>query len=444
MTGRSTRRSFIKKAAVLGAVPYFLPSKVWAQSPSEKLRIAFIGTGGISGSHINEMVRLGVDCPCYCDVDSNAWGNAAGHWPDAKAYHDYRIMLEEQADNIDGVMIGVPDHHHFPATMIAMELGIHCYTQKPLTHTVWEARRLAKMAADNPHLVTQMGNQGHASDAWRTLYNYIHAGVIGKVLETHTWTDRPIWPQAMNRPEGEDPIPDNLDWDLWIGSAPMRPFKAGAYHPFVWRGWFDFGTGALGDMGCHMMDGTIWTMDPGPPSLIEPILVEGLTDEAFPARSIVKWTFRGRGDKPGFVQYWHDGGLKPEKPERVHGDWNLPSNGTVWIGTEGVLLFESSGGPISTWPRGRMQEMGEVPEILAKCPNQDHYAEWLNAIRGTDTTKARFQYAGKLTETVLLGNIAIRAGEPIMYDGKHMRIRDNDVADAMLDLPYREGWEFGR
>lgn len=446
MSQKTTRRTFLKQMGVAaGVAPYILSSKVWGQNVNDKLRIAFVATGGIAGAHINEMVRLGVDCPCYCDVDTDRQGDAKKNWPGAKAYTDYRIMLEKHADEIDGVMIGTPDHHHYPATMVAMQLGLNCYTQKPLTHTPWESRRLVKMAAKDPKLATQMGNQGHASDAWRLLYNFIRAGGIGTVLEVHTWTDRATgwWPQAMNRAEGRDSVPDSLDWDLWLGPAPRRPFKAGAYHPFVWRGWKDFGTGALGDMGCHMMDGTVWTMDPDFPTLVEPIMVKDMTAEAFPAQAIVRWTFPKKHGMPGFQQYWYESGLKPPKPERVEGEWNLPSNGSVWIGTEAVLLYESSGGPISTWPKERLESFGEVPELLKKCPNQDHYAEWLNAIRGTDTTKGCFQYSGKLAEIVLLGSVAMQAGVPIEYDGEDMEIKDNPKAQALLTKEYRRGWRFG-
>lgn len=466
MSTRSTRRDFLKQVAVVaGATPLVLSRRARAQESKFKdLRIAFIATGGIAGAHIGEMVRLGVQCPCYCDVDENAWGNAANHWPDARAYVDYREMIEKEAPNIDGVMIGTPDHHHYPATILAMEAGLHSYTQKPLTHTPWEARRLVRAAADNPHLATQMGNQGHAADAWRHLYNFIHAGGIGTVKEVHTWTDRALgwWPQGMRRPAGSDPVPANLHWDEWLGAAPVRPFRNtwdhdGAeykdrgpryrqgqqiYHPFVWRGWKDFGTGALGDMGCHMMDGTYWVMDPGYPTTVEPILVEEITDEAFPLEAIIKWTFPPRHGRPGFVQYWYESGLKPEKPEGVEGEWQLPDNGSVWVGTEGILLFHGSGGPIETFPRELYEERGDIPELLPFCPNQDHYAEWLNAILGDDTTKSNFTYAGGLAEGVLLGSVAMQVGERFDYDGARMTTT-SAAANALLHKEYRDGWGFG-
>jgi predicted dehydrogenase len=452
----STRRTFLKQMALAaGATPLFLSARARAADNYSDLRIAFIATGGIAGAHIGEMTRLGITCPCYCDVDENAWGNARDKWPKATAYRDYRVMLEREAKNIDGVMIGTPDHHHYPATMIAMELGLHTYTQKPLTHTPWESRRLVRMARENPKLATQMGNQGHASDAWRQLYNFIHAGGIGTVREVHTWTDRALnwWPQGQTRLPGEDPIPANLSWDLWLGAAPARPYKnqypeglpwkGNVYQPFVWRGWRDFGTGALGDMGCHMMDGTAWTMDPGFPTSIEPLMVEGLTSEAYPTHAKVKWNFPARHGRPAFSQFWYESGLKPEKPEGVTGEWNLPSNGSVWIGSEGVLLYESSGGPISTFPSNLLKDAGEVPELLKKCPNQDHYAEWLNAIRGTDTTKSNFIYAGGLAEFVLLGNIAMIMGHKLEYDGENMRFPGCPEADQYLTKEYRPGWAFG-
>ncbi len=466
MSTRSTRRDFLKQVAVVaGATPLFLSRRAKAQENKfADLRIAFIATGGIAGAHIGEMVRLGVQCPCYCDIDENAWGNAANNWPNARAYVDYRELLEKEAKNIDGVMIGTPDHHHYPPSILAMEAGLHCYTQKPLTHTPWEARRLARAAADHPHLATQMGNQGHASDAWRHLYNFIHADGIGTVKEVHTWTDRALgwWPQGMVRPAGSDPVPGHLHWDEWLGPAPAHPYlgswpEDGAgykdrgprynkgqqiYHPFVWRGWKDYGTGALGDMGCHMMDGTYWVMDPGYPTSVEPIMVEEITKDAFPLEAIIKWTFPPRHGRPGFDQYWYESGLKPEKPAGVEGDWELPSNGSVWIGSKGVLLFHGSGGPIETFPKELYEDCGEIPQILPLCPNQDHYAEWLNAILGDDTAKSNFTYAGGLAEGVLLGSVAMQVGEKFEYDGARM-VTTSAAANELIHKEYRAGWGFG-
>src|SRR5690606_5252419 len=199
---------------------------------------------------------------------------------------DYREMFDKEKGNFDAVMIGVPDHHHYPATVLAMQHGVHCYTQKPLTQTVWEARQLTKLAAANPKIVTQMGNQGHAGEGWRLVYEWIHSGALGDVLEVHSWTNRPVWPQGIKRPEGEDPVPSELDWDVWIGPSPMRPYKNRTYHGFNWRGWWDFGAGALGDMACHTMDGMFWALDPGHAATVEPVAATPHNDDSFPSSTV--------------------------------------------------------------------------------------------------------------------------------------------------------------
>ena len=290
----SSRRDFLRSAVATGvtlaAGPYIVRGRTQnADQEQEKeattqpskykdVRIAFVGTGGIGGAHFDWAVKeLGVNCPCYCDVDTGHYGPFAEKFPQAKAYQDYREMFDKEQKNFDAVMIGTPDHHHFPATIIAMQLGKHVYTQKPLTHTPWEARQLIA-AAKKYKVATQMGNQGHSMEGWRMIYEWVQSGALGDIKETHTWTDRPIWPQGYDRPDSEDRVPRELDWDCWLGPAPERPFKAkwspggresSVYHPFAWRGWWDFGCGALGDMACHTMDAIFGTFAPGYPTAIE-------------------------------------------------------------------------------------------------------------------------------------------------------------------------------
>ena len=434
----TTRRDFLKRLAAAGAaVPAFLSARAAkAQDKHPDVRVALIGTGGMGGAHVGEMANLGVTVPCFCDVDTNNMGHAKELWPKAHTYQDYRKMLDKEAKNIDGVMIGIPDHHHFPATIMAMQLGLHVYTQKPLVHTVWEARTLWR-AAHRYKVVTQMGNQGHASENWRKLYEMINSGGIGDVKEVHTWSDRPIWPQGMNRPEGKDEVPPNLDWDIWLGPAPVRPFKNGAYHPFVWRGWFDFGTGALGDMACHMMDGMYWSMDPGQPTSIEPVEVTGMTKEAFPNSEIIKWEFPKKIHRPGFTQYWHDGGLKPPKPEGMAGD--LGSNGSIFIGTKGTIIVHDAGGSIETAPASLMDEIGNPPQMLPRSVG--HYLEWVLACKGEGRTWSNFEYSAALTETVILGVVAMKVGDRIEYDGEAMKITNIPDANEFLTKDYRTGWK---
>ncbi len=440
----SDRRTFLRQlSAAVGATPLFLGAVARAQGPNDKLNIAFVATGGMGGAHVNEMNRLGQNCVCFADVDTNAHGRVKELWPNATAYQDYRKVFDKEANNIDAVMIATPDHHHYPASVIALQSGLHCYTQKPLVHTPWEARQLTALAAANPKLVTQMGNQGHAGDAWRVLYEYVKAGLIGDVQEIHTWTNRPVWPQGLNRPDGEDPVPANLDWDVWLGPAPVRPFKEGVYHGFNWRGWRDFGCGALGDMACHTMDGMFWTMDPGYPSIMEPIVVNELTAECHPKSAVVKYTFPARNGRPGFLQYWYEGGLKPERPEDLEEGRELPGTGSLWVGTKGKLIVPGDyGGGISTIPEPLLGEFGEPAKLLDRCPNQDHYNEFVEACKGNGTTKSHFGYAGPMTETILLCVIAMYAGKPLEYDGDNLRFTNDENANQWISKQYRAGWEF--
>ena len=304
---RTTRRTFIKSAAavagaaVVVSMPgcagpgvrrkprYVIPSLT---SPRlEKLRVAFIGTGGMGASHLESTQHLGITCPCYCDVDTARMQKAAELYPDARPYQDYRQMFDKEHKNFDAVMIAIPDHHHYPATVIAMQHGKHVYTQKPLAHTPWEARKLAEGAVKYK-VATQMGNQGHAMEGWRQVYEWYHAGSLGQIKEVHVWTNRPSgwWPQGIDRPEGEDPVPANLDWDVWLGPAPVRPFKNGVYHPFVWRGWWDFGCGAIGDMACHIMDPANWSLglSRAESFTVEVVTQEGMTAQTYPLKSIIK------------------------------------------------------------------------------------------------------------------------------------------------------------
>jgi predicted dehydrogenase len=460
---RTTRRTFMKTAAAAGvtlaagmsgcagpgrrepsgAKPLFAARR-------EKLRIAFIGTGGIGGYHLDKTKDLGVECPCFCEVDTKRMGKAAEMYPQAARYQDYRKMFDAEHKNFDAVMIGIPDHHHYPATIIAMQLGKHVYTQKPLTHTPWEARQLAK-AASKYKVVTQMGNQGHGMEGWRIIYEWIHSGAIGDVVETHTWTDRPIWPQGMERPEGEDPVPPNLDWDCWLGPAPKRPYKGpesgdgpGPYHWFNWRGWWDFGAGALGDMACHTMDGVWASLEPGYPRSVEVIACTPITDEAFPNASMLKWEFPRNAWRPGFTAYWYDGRLRPPRPVELEVGRRVPDTGNLFVGTKATIMVQ---GDYCDSPRiipeSKMKEIGKPPKMLERSPG--HVEEWAMAAKGEkplDFARSNFAYAGPFTETVLLGNIALRVGKRLEWDGPNLRFTNVPEANAFVTKEYREGWRF--
>ncbi len=457
-TGARSRRDFIKTAALAGAALAVGGGLAGCAAPGgrrdirretvfaarrEKLRLAFIGTGGIGGYHLDSTKELGVECPCFCDVDTLRMKKAIELYPGARRYQDYREMLEKEADNIDAVMVGVPDHHHYPATILAMRRGKHVYTQKPLTHTPWEARALTD-AAEKYQLATQMGNQGHAGEGWRIVYEWINGGALGDIVECHTWTDRPIWPQGVEKPEDSDPVPGSLNWECWLGPAPQRAYKQETYHPFNWRGWWDFGAGALGDMACHTMDGVFWALDPGYPTSVEPVSYTPVNNQTFPKASIVKWSFPRRGGRRAFAAYWYDGGLLPTRPAELEPDRQLPSTGNLFIGTKASLIVAGDyGNSPRIFPESKMKAIGKPKPMLERSPG--HIEEWIMAARGEkpiDFPKSNFFYSGPFTETVLLGNIALRVGRKLEYDGENMRFTNCDAANQYLTKVYREGWSF--
>lgn len=463
---RPSRRDFLTDAAALGAVAALgglaqgqdsaakpEPASAPAEPQFPNLRVAFIGTGGICTSHIEQALKFGVQCPCFADVDTKEHEHALKHWPKAKAYQDYREMFDREQKNFDAVMVGTPDHQHYPATMLALQHGKHVYTQKPLTHTPWEARQLT-LAAARTRVATQMGNQGHAGETWRLVYEWVRSGALGDVLEAHAWTDRPIWPQGMERGDDEDVPPRSLNWDAWLGPAPERPFKRKAYHRFNWRGWWDFGAGALGDMACHTMDGIFIAMAPGAPTVIEPIAATRTNDESFPKASIVRWEFPARevpaegGGKawrrPGFAAYWYDGDLRPRFPAELEIGRKLPDTGNILIGTKACMLITGDyGDSARIFPESKMKEIGKPPQLMER--SEGHYLEWFAAAAGEkpiDHPKSSFAYAGPFSETVLLGNVALRVGRRLEWDSENLRFTNCSQADQYVSKEYRSGWKF--
>ena len=471
----TTRRSFLKKSSAAGlAVSAFgFPSILHAQNKGDKLKIAMIGVGGINGSHAGMIKTAGDIVTAYVDVDSNNYGNYSANkddpnWKDAKGFTDYRKLFDEAGKTFDAVMIGTPDHHHYPATALAMNAGKHCYTQKPLTHTVWEARQLLK-AVESKKLATQMGNQGHSNEGNRRIYEYVNSGMLGDITEIHCVSNRPIWPQGGPRPAGEDPVPAGLDWDLWIGPAPMRPFKSGVYHPFAWRGFLDFGGGALADMACHTMDSIFMSMNPGYPLSVEVLEINGQSDDMFPTGAILKWTY-GPGTlpngtpRPGFTVTWYDGKLKNEKGEdalalervaKIIGEDKLrmpdgsvqkiPTSGNVYIGSKESLLVTGDYGDRSRIiPEANMQKIGNPPKLIERSIG--HYQEFREAALGArpyDSPGSNFKYAAPFTETILLGNVAQRVekGKKLLWDAKAMAFSNSPEANAFITKPYRAGWD---
>jgi predicted dehydrogenase len=446
----TSRRRFLRTTAAMATVT-ILPSGLLRAAPNSKPDIAAVGVGGKGWSDITETSKDGAaNVVAFCDVDNagtprdgkgrnrGGFGGAAEKWPGAKRYTDWREMLDKEGKRLNGVTVSTPDHMHAPVTMTAMQMGIATYTQKPLTRTVYEARQLT-LAARKAKTVTQMGNQGHSGVPYRTVVRLIQDGAIGKVKEAHTWSNRPTWPtHGIDRPEGSSPIPANLNWDLWLGVAPERPYVEKVYHPFAWRGWFDFGAGALGDMGCHIIDPVYWSLELTAPAKV---WYDGPTPkpETFPKSETIHYEFPGTKYTAGNTirVLWYDGGLlPPAELAPLPDSEKLPDNGCLFIGEKGVLLCRHGGFP-QLLPQEKYKDYA-----IPKLEEIDHYLQWTNAIRGEGKTTSHLDYAGPLTETVLLGTIACRCpGEQLAWDSTNLRFTNSPKANDLVRQPYRKGWE---
>lgn len=442
-----SRRQFMGTAALASAGLMILPSRVLGRGgfkpPSEKLNIAGIGIGGQGGSDLSQMTSENI--VALCDVDTAHAGGIFRRYDGAKVYKDYRKMLEEQKD-IDAVVIATPDHQHAIIAMAAMRAGKHVYCEKPLTHTVWEARQITK-AAREFKVATQMGNQGQASEETRQLCELIMDNAIGPVREVHVWTDRPsnglfnvYWPQGVDRPKDTPAVPSTLDWDLWLGPAPQRPYNP-IYLPFRWRGWWDFGTGALGDIGCHSFDPVFRALKLGHPLSVEASSTR-VNDETYPLASMIMYQFPARGGMPAVKLVWYDGGLRPPRPEELEPGEVMGANGHLFIGDKGKILNQKG---YRLLPASRAKEYGDPPKKLPRSPG--HYLEWIAACKGGQPGGSNFDWAGPLTEAVLLGNVALRlqlreelTTKKLLWDGENLRFTNSNLANQFLKTEYRSGW----
>ncbi len=427
---KTTRREFLKQTLTAGMGLLFLKSGFGkGQSPNDKLNIAIIGTGGRGWDNLQAVSSENI--VALCDVDLERLAPAVQAFPKAAVYVDFRRMLERQRD-IDAVVISTPDHTHALPTLIALQLGKHVYCEKPLVHSVWEARMVREMAR-RAKVATQMGNQAHASNNLRQAVEVVRSGIIGAIREVHCWTDRPIWPQGIERPKETPPVPSTLFWDLWLGPAPARPYHP-AYHPFAWRGWWDFGTGALGDMGCHIIDTAYWALELGLPTSIE---AEGEPrhPETGPKWSIVRYEFPARKGMPPVRLIWYDGGRKPSN-ELVEGH-PLAPNGTLFVGEKGVIYFPHAD-RCFLFPQAKFTDFQPPAPSIPRSPG--HHAEWIQACKTGSPTFSNFEYATMLTEAVLLGNVAFRAGQKIHYDAQQGRVTNVPEAEQYIRPPSRKGW----
>ena len=443
--GTMTRRDFINRATVTVGLTALAGSPLRAQSANNKLNIAVIGAGGRGRSNIKGCADENI--VALCDVDFKRAGESFEKYPKARRFKDYRVMLDKMEKEIDAVVIATPDHTHAVATMDAMRRGKHVYTEKPLTHTIWEARQLTE-AARKYKVATQMGNQGHSREGARLTVEWIRAGVIGQVREVHCWSDRPqrgtrfdgvmYWPQGVSeRPQDKPPVPETLDWDLWLGPAPHRDYHPG-YVPFNWRGWWDFGTGALGDMGCHIIDHPYWALKLGYPDSVESSSTH-INSETAPLASIITYDFPARKGLPPVRMYWYDGGLRPPCPVELEPQSKLTVDGVLYVGDRGKIMHKSHGGTPMLIPLSRMRGFQKPDKTLPRIKG-GHQQNWIDACKGGEPACANFEYSGPMTEVVLLGNLALRSKGRLMWDGPNMRVTNNDEANQFVQREYRQGW----
>ena len=469
-----SRRSFGKtSSSVFGAALgfHFIPSRAWGNL--EKPTLAGIGAGGKGRADILGSQNAGFEVQALVDVvDATKLSGEVGRrqksiaevrsrFGKVKFFTDYREMLAKMGDKIDAVTVSTPDHHHFHATAMAMQAGKHVYTQKPLTHGIWEARMLRKMANES-NVKTQMGNQAHANDHMRRCVELIRAGVIGKVTEVHAWTNRPIWPQGFATAPTGEPVPESMDWQQWIGPAPWVDYSS-KIAPFAWRGWYNYGTGALGDMACHIMDMPYWALQPGAPTSVI-AQQHGATDLSPPINSKIIWEFGPSKytSNEGFKFHWYDGfidakfdreswSLKKSSNDYNHPDddvlegQNFKQFGSVVVGEEGKLFFNRRRG--AKWilkTNSRIDGFDWPEQTVPRATDQDNYIEWMDAIVGKiDQGQSNFDLAGQLTETVLLGVIAQRLPETkLEWDADKLEIKGRPELKQQIRRPYRPGWEF--
>jgi predicted dehydrogenase len=461
-----SRRQFVGTVATTAAGLTIVPRHVLGrgfQAPSDTVNVAIVGyIHGMGTANLLNVAKTD-NIAALCDCDESAAAKAElvrrktlETFPKATQHKDYRVMLEKQKD-IDAVLVATPDHTHAVIAMAAMQAGKHVYVQKPLTRTISEARALTE-AARKYKVVTQMGNQGHSEEGLRLMQEWLAAGAIGQVREVHCWTNRPIWPQGMPRPAEEMAAPDGLDWDMWIGPAPMRPFHK-TYHPFGWRAWQDFGAGAMGDMACHVMDAAFTILKLGAPTSVIASLAYNFLppppgqrgfgqrveyNDSYPPSSVIHLTYPARGDMPAVKLHWYDGGLLPELPDDLEAGRKLPESGTIFVGDKGKMWCETYSESPRLIPESAMQAfLPRPPRTLPRVPEGrlGHERNWLDAIRQKGQAVSHFDYAGPFTESVLLGNVALRyPSVRLLWDAPTMTVTNMPEASQYIQHSYRPGW----
>jgi predicted dehydrogenase len=465
MTQRTTRRRFMGTSAAIGA-GYWIGSQAVAKaadSPLQSLSAACVGVGGKGSSDTSHIGEQGVSIVGLCDVDQGTLTKKGREFPDAKQFSDYREMLDQLGDKVDIVTVSTPDHNHACAAIKAMRMKKHVYCQKPLTWSIREARMMQEVAKETG-VVTQMGNQGTSENGLREAVEVVRSGAIGDVSEVHIWSNRPVWPQGVGRPAGEDPIPEGLNWEAWIGPAPMRPYKDGIYHSFKWRGWVDFGTGALGDMACHTTNMPVMALELWDPIAVTAVKNPGIFEgETFPGSSSLLFEFPKRGNLAACNFHWYDGGNLPsddilsqlpksfQKRIAQQREGGRKTSGAVLIGSKGILFSpDDYGARYMLLPEEDYTSYKKPEQSLPRIPHKgsgDERQKWefVSTVKGEyePGTMSNFGYAGHLTETILVGNLAMRAGEGqrIEWDAKSLKSPNVPAVNEFVQREYRDGWE---
>ncbi|HIF01555.1 MAG TPA: Gfo/Idh/MocA family oxidoreductase [Planctomycetes bacterium] len=464
MTRETSRRSFIGQSAALGTA-FWVGGQTSLKantSALQSLSAACVGVGGKGGSDTSHIAEQGVSISGLCDVDGGTLKKKGREFKDAKQFTDYREMLDSLGDKVDIVTVSTPDHNHAAAAIKAMRMGKHVYCQKPLTWSIREARTMQEVAKETG-VVTQMGNQGSSENGLREAVEVVRSGAIGDVKEVHIWSNRPVWPQGIGRPEGSDPIPEDLNWDAWIGPAPMRPFKKNVYHGFKWRGWADFGTGALGDMACHTTNMPVMALQLWDPVAVTAVKNPGIFEgETFPASSSLLFEFPERDGLAPCNFHWYDGGDLPDDsiisqlPEsfqrriQQQRDGGRKTSGAVLVGSKGLLFSpDDYGAKYFLLPEDNFKDFEKPEQTLPRIPyngggDQRQKWEFVQTCKGeykTGTT-SNFAYAGHLTETILVGNLAIRSkeGSRIEWDAKNLKSTNMPEINKFVHREYRDGW----
>ncbi|MBS0025797.1 Gfo/Idh/MocA family protein [Chitinophaga sp. 22321] len=470
-----SRRSFLRNGALAAAGFMIVPRHVLGRgyvAPSDRLRVAGIGVGGKGFSDISEFAKGPADITFLCDVDERRAAEAVKKFPKAKFYKDFREMFDKEHKNFDAVSVSTPDHTHAVAAMGAMQLKKDVYVQKPLTHDIYEARMLTQ-GANKYKVVSQMGNQGSSGDGVRQLMEWYNAGLIGDVHTVYCFTDRPVWPQGVPWPTTRQDSPKELDWDLWLGTAPKKDYVDNLV-PFNWRGWWDYGTGAIGDMGCHIIEPPFRVLGLGYPTSVECSVgsvyvgefTRGYFPESCPPSSHVIMKFAGKNGKE-ITLHWMDGGIQPERPEELGPNETMGDggNGAIFIGDKGKMMCGTYGMYPKLLPTSRTTE-ANVPQTIARVP-EGHYVQWVNAAiagygsKQQKTLSSPFDIAGPLTESILMANLAIRSFDirkakangkgfdypgryiKLLWDGNNMKITNFDEANQFVKRTYRDGWSLG-